>query len=269
MASCSALTPQAARRRLWIGLLCLGMGLFMAVSQAEGDVEADARMAANMSQWTHADAAAYRGPLTGVLRVDGRLDSPSPIFMPDNAQRVIRGWLMVKLIAIDKTTGKRWVEPLFAWDQSAEKVSLAGEGGTLPLAVDAAHLPLRYAEDPTAELILQDGAPVEVRYHKLSWPLDPRKWQNADLSVEVERAWLPAQLPVAVVAGLDGSSGEARLVPMTRMPIKVIEQSQLGNPNANRGQDALLLMVGILLAIAGAKLVNGGLLPARGVSRVG
>lgn len=243
---------QVAPGRPGLGLALIVTGLVSLTFNASGVVGERPEQLVNMTRWELEDAAAYVGPITGPIRVDGALVATEALTMPDTGEAVIRGLVKVVLKARTNPDSQAAVaDTLFLWEDTAQGVRLAQGDLSLPLDASPLDLPLFYDPSATATVEEEDGVPVAVRYRDARFPIAPR-WREHSLEVQVQRAILPARLKVTALTALDGEGAEARLVPLPGQHMTVVEHTKSQVPTPHRGLGALTLVMGMGLIIAGA-----------------
>ena len=247
--------------RLVVGIALLLLGLTALSVRSAGIVGERPEPIFNMSRWTLAQAAAYTGPPTGPVRLDGALSASDPVTMPDTGELALRGLITITLrVRSDADARSAVGVPVYVWDEAASDLTLYdGELG-LPLDASPLDLPLFYDVDPQAELVEEGGEAVAVSYRGQTFPIEER-WRKGATEVVVRRAWVPPRLKVAVLCDVDGSGAMPRLVPMPTGDVDVIERPPEGIPEQRRTLGAMAVVLGLASMASGAYIVRGGLRP--------
>ena len=250
-------TSQPGHRATW-GLAAITLGLILFSVRAVGLVGEAPDPISNTRIWTFEEAATYDGPLTGPIRLDGVLAprGGEPVWMPDTGDGALRGWLTLAIRSSKEPGGPGVRRSILTWEAAVDGVDLVGEGIRIPLDVDFLYLPLYHDPDVRAWLHPSAEAPTEIHYdagldEPLIVPLEDMDLPGPHNEVEVERAWLPTRLGVSVLAGLDGTGEQARLVGMEEWAVEVKERNEQQVPTQRRGLGALAMGLGLLLTFLG------------------
>ena len=244
--------------RLASGLSLILLGVLLVVLRTSGMVGEPGPSLGYAVPWSMERAEAWTGPITGPIRLEGSLSSDAAISMPDTGEQVLRGWLIIRLKGTDPATGKpKRSRTLYSWEEVAKPILLKEGSHAVTIGDSALSLPFFHDDDHQSRILYESGKPVKATYGALSFDIEAEKWADVELSLDVERAYLPMGLPVTIHGWLESRDGIPTLTSMPGHAMQVLTQSDQPPPEDERQLGAGLFLAGLVITLAGIGVLRG------------